>query len=65
MAQRKKGNRHMNPVLIFLILIGAALLWLICSFLYKPIGRFFNRLISDAKEAMFEEKENTNDKGEE
>lgn len=55
----------MNPVLIFLILIGAALLWLFCSFLYKPIGRFFNRLLSDAQEAMFEEKENTNDKGEE
>ena len=54
----------MNPVLVFLSLIAAALLWLICSFLYKPIGRFFNRLLNDAKEAMFEE-ENTNNKGEE
>ena len=45
----------MNPVLVFLIIIAAALLWLICSFLYRPIGRLFNRLFSDAKEAMFEE----------
>lgn len=51
----------MNPVLIFLILIGGFLLWLICSFLYKPIGRFFGRLAEDAKEAMAEEENKNNE----
>lgn len=53
----------MNPVLIFLILLGGFLLWLVGSFLYRPIGRFFGRLIEDAKEAMTEE-ENKDNKGE-
>jgi F0F1-type ATP synthase membrane subunit b/b' len=51
----------MNPILVFLIIIAAALLWVVCSFLYKPIGRFFNRLIQDAKDAISEE---TKEKGE-
>ena len=53
----------MNPILVFLIVVGAILLWVICSFLYKPIGRFFNRLFKDAKYAMFEETKDEN-KGE-
>lgn len=57
----------MNPVLVFLIIIGGFLLWLICSFLYKPIGRFFGRLADDAIEAMTEFEEinkNNENKGE-
>ena len=50
----------MNPALVFIILVLAFLLWLISSFLYKPIGRFFGRLAEDAKEAMFEEENNEN-----
>lgn len=57
-----KEVRHLNPVLIFLVILVTGLLWLICSFLYHPIGRFFQRLLNDAKEAMFEEE---NNKGEE
>lgn len=53
----------MNPILVFLIIIAAIFLWVICSFLYKPIGRLFNRLFKDAKDAMFEETQNEN-KGE-
>jgi hypothetical protein len=53
----------LNPVLVFLIIVCAFLLWLICSFLYRPIGRFFKRLITDAKDAMFEETKEEN-KGE-
>ena len=45
----------MNPVLVFLILIGAFLLWLMCSFLYVPIGKFFSRLAEDAKREMMRE----------
>lgn len=44
----------MNPVFVILVLFGGALLWLLGSFLYRPIGKFFGRLIDDAEEAMFE-----------
>jgi hypothetical protein len=47
----------MHPVLLFLIILGLLLLWLLCSFLYRPIGKLFSRLVNDAKEAMFETKE--------
>ena len=42
----------MNPVLIILILLGGALLWLLCSFLYRPIGKIARKLFEDAKESM-------------
>lgn len=45
------------PVLMFLIVVGAALLWLLLSFAFKPVGRFAARLVSDAKRAMTEETE--------
>lgn len=48
----------MNPVLIILTIIGGALLWLLCSFLFRPIGKISKKLVDDAKDAMFEEKEN-------
>ena len=54
----------MNPILILGIIAAAFLLWLLCSFLYRPIGKLFTRLISDAKEAIEEtdnEKENENE----
>lgn len=51
----------MNPVLIILILIAGFLLWLICSFLYKPIGRFFRRFWEDAKEAINYKETNKNE----
>ena len=47
----------MNPILVFIILIIAFLIWLTFSFLYQPIGRLFKRLIDDAKEAMKDESE--------
>lgn len=54
----------MNPVLVAIVLIGATLLWLICSFLYKPIGRLFGRLLQDAAEEILSEDESdeTNNK---
>lgn len=52
----------MNPVFVLLVIIAGFLLWLLGSFLYRPIGRFCKRLINDAKHAMekdeMEEKEN-------
>lgn len=52
----------MNPVLLFLVFLVVCIVWLLCSFLYRPIGRLFSRLINDAKKAMFEEDEKENKK---
>jgi hypothetical protein len=45
----------MHPLIVIFVLLAAAMVWLIGSFLYKPIGRFFGRLVKDAKEAIEEE----------
>lgn len=42
------------PVFYFLVIIGAAFIWLLLSILYKPIGSFFKKLIDDAKKNMEE-----------
>ena len=53
------------PVFYLLVLVAAFVVWLLASFLYKPIGRFWKRIVSDAVEAMneddnhVEEKENS------
>lgn len=54
----------MNPVLIILILLGGALLWLLCSFLFRPIGKISKKLIDDAKEAMSDDDKNNNEEKE-
>lgn len=51
----------MNPVLVVLILIGGGLLWLLCSFLFRPIGKISKKLVDDAKDAMFDEEEKENE----
>jgi hypothetical protein len=52
----------MNPVLILGAFAAGALLWLLCSFLYRPLGKLGSRLVDDAKEAMFGEKTKEEDK---
>jgi hypothetical protein len=47
----------MNPVLIILLFVAACLLWLVCSFLYRPLGKLFGRLIKDAKDEILKEEE--------
>ena len=42
----------MNPVFPFMIIILAALLWLLCSFLYTPLGKICKKLWDDAMKAM-------------
>ena len=44
----------MNPILWMGILLAGFFLWLICSSLYKPIGKFFGTLMNDAKEKITE-----------
>lgn len=51
----------MNPVLVVLILVGGGLLWLLCSFLFRPIGKISKKLVDDAKDAMLDEEEKENE----
>lgn len=40
------------PVFILLLFLGVAVLWLLLSFCFIPIGTFVYRLIKDAKTSM-------------
>lgn len=53
----------MNPVFFIALFAAGILLWLLLSFLYKPIGCIVKQLVDDAKKAMTEEK-NEKEKGE-
>lgn len=52
----------MNPLLIILILLCGGLLWLLLSFLFRPIGKIGAKLIDDAKSAMSDENEENKEK---
>lgn len=41
-----------------LVIIIAALLWFLLSFLFRPIGKLGHRLWKDAKDAMNDDKNN-------
>lgn len=45
------------PAFIMLIIIAAIILWFLCSFLYKPIGKIVGTIIRDAQETI-KDKEN-------
>ena len=47
----------MNPALLVLIAIGVILIYLLASFLYRPIGKFFYRIFKDVKDAIKDEEE--------
>lgn len=49
------------PVFIFLLFLAVALLWLLLSFAFIPLGRFFGRLIKDAKDAISKEDPDNNE----
>ena len=42
----------MNPVLIFLVLLAAVVLWFLLSFVFFPLGRFIYRVGKDALDEM-------------
>ena len=46
----------MHPVFLIGLCVAGILLWLLLSFLYKPIGWVGERVISDAKNAITEDK---------
>ena len=47
----------MNPALLVLIIIGVILIYLLLSFLYRPIGKFLYRIFKDAENAIKDEEE--------
>lgn len=54
------------PAFFILVVLGAMLLWLCCSFIFAPLGRFVSKLITDAKDVMDKEDpiEDSNEKKE-
>lgn len=54
----------MNPVFFIGLFAGGAIVWLLLSFLYKPIGSVIQKLLNDAKQVMTEEDNQKENKGE-
>lgn len=42
----------MNPVFVFLVLVGAVVLWFLLSALFYPFGRFLHRIWKDAADEI-------------
>ena len=42
----------MNPVFVFLVLVAGFIVWLLGSFLYRPIGRIVKKLFDKADYEM-------------
>ena len=55
----------MNPVFVFLVLVGAVILWFLLSALFYPFGRFLYRIWKDATDEINREKNKEKDKGNE
>lgn len=42
----------MNPVLVFLIILAAIVLWFLLSFVFYPLGKLIYRIYKDAIDEM-------------
>lgn len=56
-AYRSKEN-YMTPVFIFLVLVGAVVLWFLLSALFYPFGRFLHRIWKDTADEINREDQN-------
>lgn len=52
----------MNSVFVFLVFLGAILLWFLLSFVFYPLGKFLHRLWKDAVDEMNREEKNEKEK---
>ena len=52
---------HMNPVFIFLVVLGAIELWFMFSWTFKPIGTFLTRIFNDAKDEIIKDESENNE----
>jgi len=43
------------PRFIFMMVVILAAVWVLASGLYKPLGKFFGKIFTDAKDAMAED----------
>ena len=48
----------MNPVFVFLVILAAVFIWVLCAGLYKHIGKIFGEMFEDVKKEMKVEEEN-------
>ena len=51
----------MNPVFVFLILIGAFILWVLCSFVFYPFGCFIVNWAKKVNKNMNKDEKPEND----
>ena len=47
----------MNPIFVFLVLLIGFLVWLLGTWLYRPIGTFVKRLIWNVQDAIDKDEE--------
>jgi uncharacterized protein involved in cysteine biosynthesis len=47
-----KGSDYLNWFFYFLIILAAVVLWFLCSFVFKPLGKFCYRLYKDARDEI-------------
>ncbi len=50
----------MNPVFVFLVILAAVIIWILCAGLYKYIGSVFGEAIGDVIREMEIDKEKEN-----
>lgn len=48
----------MNPVFLFLVILGAIILWFLLSFVFFPLGRLCYRIWKDAIDEINKQDEN-------
>lgn len=51
----------MNPVFIFLVILGAVIIWFLLSFVFYPLGKFLYRIYKDAVDEI--NREENDEKG--
>lgn len=51
----------MNPVFIFLVAVGAGVLWFLLSFLFRPLGNLVFKIWRDAVDEIKKEDEEKED----
>jgi hypothetical protein len=60
----RKEMCKMNWFFYLLVAIGLVALWFLCSFAYKPIGKFFHHIYKDARDEILEDnKKGDNENG--
>jgi hypothetical protein len=47
-----KGSDCLNWFFYFLIALAAVVLWFLCSFVFKPLGKFCYRIYKDARDEI-------------